>query len=109
MDKLRNTDLDEKKGIRDDLTSTDDRLNKLTSTYETFTGEATKLDEVACKGLFDQCMTALLDSRGKNGGDGEVERQKMRLYSFTQLLNIINKVCNNSDMSDRMKAAEDNI
>ena len=109
MDNLRKTDLEEKASIRSDMAATDKNLATLKGTYEHFTTEATKLDESACKTLFDQCMQVLLQSRGQKAGDGTVEQQKMRMYSFKQLFNIFTIVNNNSDMADRMKTAEDKI
>jgi len=78
--------------------------------YSNFTGEATKLDEGECISAFDNSMQMVLSTRGKEeeGDDTEARHQK-RMYSFKQLFNICNTVANQSEVSDRLAAAENNI
>ena len=55
-------------------------------------------------------MELVLKSRGKEEPEAEVdERNQMRMYSFKQLFNLINAVANQSEVSDRILANENNI
>jgi hypothetical protein len=52
----------------------------------------------------------VLASRGKEAAEDQTQnRNQMRMYSFKQLFNIINTTANQSEVSDRLLAAEKNI
>ena len=106
----RETDLQEKKALRDDLGSTDKTVADFRNTYDSFALEATKLNEAECSLQFDSCMKVVMQTRGRDGGPaGDDERAKKRMFSFKQLFNLINTCSNSSELSDRVEKAEQDV
>jgi hypothetical protein len=62
----RVTDLNEKKGINDDINKLDKKCDDFRNNYDKFTNEATKLSDLDCNETFSQCMDIVLATKGSN-------------------------------------------
>ena len=54
-------------------------------------------------------MGEFLKTRGKSVSGEESERDQKRMYSFKQMYQLFRILNNNSDVADRVEAAEKNI